>query len=92
MSIDQLWFRHVGNNLEISIIGTGDKATIGNWYAGAANHLEQFRTTDGRMLLDSQVNNLVNAMAGFAPPAAGQTTLPADYRSSLAPVLAANWH
>jgi len=42
-------------------------------------------------LLDSQVQNLVSAMAGFAPPAAGQTTLPANYASSLAPTLAANW-
>jgi hypothetical protein len=30
-------------------------------------------------------------MAGFAPPAAGQTTLPANYQASLATVIAANW-
>jgi hypothetical protein len=42
-------------------------------------------------LIDSNVENLVNAMASFAPPAAGQTTLPTDYQTSLAPVLAANW-
>jgi hypothetical protein len=37
------------------------------------------------------VQNLVQAMASFSPPAMGQTTLPQDYRDSLAPVLAANW-
>jgi hypothetical protein len=30
-------------------------------------------------------------MAAFAPPAAGQTTLPDDYRTALQPVIAANW-
>jgi Ca2+-binding RTX toxin-like protein len=88
---DQLWFRHVGNNLEVSIIGTNDKVTVQNWYTGSANHVEQFRTTDGHLLLDSQVENLVQAMAVFSPPAAGQTTLPQNYQDQLAPVLAANW-
>jgi len=56
------------------------------------NHVEQFKTTDGaKTLLDSNVQNLVNAMASFAPPAAGQTSLPTAYQSSLAPVIAANW-
>ena len=45
----------------------------------------------GIMMLDSQVQNLVNAMAAFAPPAAGQSTLPAAYATALTPVLAANW-
>jgi hypothetical protein len=54
--------------------------------------VEQFKTTDGaKTLLDSNVQNLVNAMASFAPPAAGQTTLPANYQTSLAPVIATNW-
>jgi hypothetical protein len=43
------------------------------------------------MLLGSQVENLVQAMAAFAPPAVGQTTLPQNYRDQLAPVIAANW-
>jgi hypothetical protein len=31
-------------------------------------------------------------MASFTAPASGQTTLPQDYQTSLAPVIAANWH
>ena len=91
VSADQLWFRQAGNNLEVSIIGTDDKLTVSNWYSGSAYHLEQFKTSDGKMLLDSQVQNLVQAMASFSPPAAGQTTLPTDYQSSLNTVIAANW-
>jgi hypothetical protein len=91
VSTDQLWFRHVGNNLQVNIIGTDDTLTISNWYSGNANHIEQFNTADGKRLLDAQVDNRISAMAAFAPPAAGQTTLPQDYQTALAPVLAANW-
>ncbi|HSH96830.1 MAG: calcium-binding protein [Methylophilaceae bacterium] len=91
-SYDQLWFTHTGNNLEITIIGTTDKTIIKDWYTGIANHIEQITTVDGsHTLVDTQVQNLVNAMAGLTPPAAGQTTLPAAYQTQLAPVLAANW-
>ena len=82
----------MSNNLEVSVIGTTDKFTISNWYLRNQYHVEQFKTSGGATLLDSQVQNLVQAMAGFAPPAAGQTTLPANYASSLQPTIAANWH
>ncbi|MEW6292453.1 MAG: calcium-binding protein [Pseudomonadota bacterium] len=88
---DQIWFRRVGNNLESSIIGTSDKLTINNWYLGNQYHVEQFKTADGHTLLDTQVENLVQAMAAFSPPAAGETTLPPAYQTALAPVIAANW-
>ncbi|MDP2821072.1 MAG: calcium-binding protein [Sulfuritalea sp.] len=83
--------RHVGNNLEASIIGTTNKLTVENWYLGSDYHVEQFKTADGKLLLDSQVENLVQAMAAFAPPGAGQTSLPPAYQETLAPVIAANW-
>jgi Ca2+-binding RTX toxin-like protein len=92
IAADQLWFRRVGSNLEVSVIGSADKFSVSNWYSGSAYHVEQFKTSDGKTLLDSQVQNLVDAMAAFSPPAAGQTTLPASYQSSLNTVIAANWH
>jgi len=91
VATDQIWFRHVGNDLEASIIGTSDKLTIKNWYSGAAYRVEQFKTADNHVLLDSKVDTLVQAMAAFAPPAAGQTTLPSNYQTALQPVIAANW-
>jgi Ca2+-binding RTX toxin-like protein len=91
VSREQVWWRKSGSDLEASIIGTTDKVTVVNWYAGQANHIEQFRTTDGKLLLDTQVDRLVNAMAAFAPPAVGQTTLSAAYQSVLNPLIAANW-
>ncbi|MDZ7858763.1 LamG-like jellyroll fold domain-containing protein [Sphaerotilus sp.] len=88
---DQLWFRALGNDLEVSIIGTSDKATVKDWYLGSQHHLEQFTTADGKVLLDSAVDNLVTAMASFSPPAVGQTSLSSTYQASLATVIAANW-
>uniref|UniRef100_UPI003564D89C calcium-binding protein n=1 Tax=Hydrogenophaga sp. TaxID=1904254 RepID=UPI003564D89C len=80
-----------GNNLSVSIIGTNDQFTLTNWYLGSQYHVEQFKTSDGKTLQDSQVQNLVQAMSAFSPPAAGQTTLPANYAADLSPVIAANW-
>jgi Ca2+-binding RTX toxin-like protein len=92
IGIDQLWFRKHGNDLDVSILGTEDVVSIASWYKGSQYHVEQFRTSDGRVLLDSQVQRLVDAMAAFNPPALGQTSLPASYQQQLTPVLAANWH
>jgi Ca2+-binding RTX toxin-like protein len=91
IAVDQLWFAKSGNNLNVSIIGTTDQLTLTNWYLGNQYHVEQFKTSDGKTLLDSQVQNLVSAMAAFSPPAAGQTTLTASQATALAPVIAANW-
>ncbi|MEJ2715014.1 MAG: calcium-binding protein [Acidihalobacter sp.] len=91
IGIDQLWFERSGEDLSVSIIGTDDSATISGWYAGAAYHVERIETADGHVLLDAQVENLVSAMAAFAPPAAGETNMPASYQDDLQPVIAANW-
>ncbi|MNZ13767.1 Bifunctional hemolysin/adenylate cyclase precursor [compost metagenome] len=93
IAIDQLWFSKAAgaNNLEVSVIGTMDKLIVKDWYVGSANHVEQFKTADGKTLLDSQVQNLVDAMAAFAPPAFGETTLSSDYRAALDSVISVNW-
>ena len=91
IAADQVWLQQVGNNLEVSIIGRNDKLVINNWYLGNSYHVERFRTSDGLTLRDDRVQNLVQAMASFSPPATGQTTLPSNYQSSLASVIAANW-
>ena len=91
IAVDQLWFRQVKKDLEVSVIGSNDKFILQDWYKGSAYHVEQFKTADNRLLLDNRVENLVQAMAAFAPPTAGQSTLPQNYQDALAPVIAANW-
>jgi hypothetical protein len=53
--------------------------------------VERFETAHGRVLLESQVDQLVQAMAAFAPPSMSQGTLPPQYQQALEPVIAANW-
>ena len=91
IATNQLWFKNVGNDLEISLIGTADKATVQNWYVDRQYQIEQIKVS-GKTLLNTDVERLVHAMAAFAPPASGQTTLPTAYQTALAPVIAANWH
>ncbi|WP_322522210.1 calcium-binding protein [Guyparkeria halophila] len=88
---DQLWFEQSGDDLAVGIIGTDDSATISGWYLGEAHHVEQIQTADGYTLLDSQVDNLVSAMASFAPPSAGETVLSTAYRDALQPTISASW-
>jgi len=90
---DQLWFRQLNssNDLEVSVMGTTDAFVVKDWFAGSANHVEKFVASDGKVLLDSQVQNLVSAMASFAPPTFFQTTLTDSAYSGLAPVLATSW-
>ena len=87
----QIWFQRSGDNLELSLIGTNDKLTLQNWYSNSTYRVRGFDLGNGKTLLENQVDNLVSAMAAFSPPAAGQTSLPANYQATLDPVIAANW-
>lgn len=87
---DQLWFARSGDDLLVQIIGTADSVTVKDWYLGSAHHVEQIKAAGGsNVLLDSQVQNLVNAMAGLALPTT--TTLSQTYHNQLDSVIAANW-
>jgi len=88
---DQLWLRRVGKNLELSVIGTADSLTINGWYASPSKQIESFHLSDGQALQAGRVQQLVDAMAAFAPPSAGQTSLPQPYQTALQPVIAPNW-
>ena len=93
---DQLWFKHSANDLVVSVIGTTDQVTIKDWYVSGASTLNTASAIEsisagGKVLSHTKVEALVNAMAAFTAPAAGQTTLPSTYQSSLNTVIAANW-
>jgi len=88
---EQLWFSRVGNDLEVRIIGTTDKASINNWYLSTVNQLEEIRTVTGDVLLSSQVQNLVTAMSSFSPPPVGTTTLDSGTYASVLNAIAASW-
>lgn len=88
---NQLWFSRVGNNLLVRVVGTSDRVSVQNWYLGGDYQTEEFQTSDGYILLNTQVEQLVQAMSAFSPPPSGEWTLPDSYRQELDPVIAANW-
>jgi Ca2+-binding RTX toxin-like protein len=92
VSYDQLWFGHIGNDLDINGIGSADAVINKSWYSGSDNHVEQIRSGDGKVLVDANLNALVQAMSTMTAPVAGQTVLPPATQAQLAPVLAANWN
>jgi hypothetical protein len=88
---NQLWFDRVdnsgtistsGNNLRIDIMGSTTLLTINGWYIGGSSTYEQlseFQVSDSGLKLDSQLANLVSAMATFETNyAAGHGGTPFD--------------
>ena len=65
--------------------------SVNRWYSDSAYHIEQIKVSDGKVLLDSQVDALVSAMALFPLPPDGHATLPFVYQAALIPVISANW-
>jgi Ca2+-binding RTX toxin-like protein len=53
------------NDLRLAIPGSSDQITVQNWYTGSANRTETIQAGNGQTLLSTQVNQLIQAMAGF---------------------------
>lgn len=88
---DQVWFRQVSDDLEVSVIGTEDKITVDDWYAGDAHRVATLEAGDGAELSASNVQALVDAMAAFSPPALGETELSQALHNELDVVIAGAW-
>ena len=60
-----LIFTKDGSNLNISVCGTNDLLTIKSWYSNTSYQIEEFKEEDGRVLRNTQVEQLIKAMADF---------------------------
>lgn len=90
-----LWFLQSGNDLKIDILGTNTSVTATGWFSGSANQFQEISA--GGLNLDSQVSQLVQAMAiysasnpGFDPTSPGNTVAPND--AGLRNAIGAAWH
>jgi hypothetical protein len=90
-----LWFLQSGNNLQIDVIGTNNQATLDGWFNSGNQASEAF--TAGGLRLDSQISQLVQAMAaysgsyaGFDPTTSTLHQIPND--TALQNTVAAAWH
>ena len=89
---NQLWFKRTGNDLEIDILGTQDKAFIQDWFVGSSNRVEKITAADsGKSLSVSKVNNLVNAMASFQIDPSASSTLPSNTPAAITKLVASSW-
>ncbi|NWD49213.1 S8 family serine peptidase [Pseudomonas gingeri] len=91
ISPERLWFQHHGQDLQISVIGSQQEVTLHNWYASTPERPRDIMIGTQHRLLGGDVENLVQAMAAFAPAAPATMTFSAAEQQSLQPVLAANW-
>jgi Ca2+-binding RTX toxin-like protein len=96
VSNQNLWFEQKGNDLQIDLMGTQGHITIAGWYGSDPSaRVQSIQVADGSKL-DSQMNQLVSAMAAYSAihpgfdPTAPQTLMPTD--SQLQTAIGAAWH
>ena len=91
--LDLVFSRQV-NDLRIAVHGTTDSITIQNWYTNpTAGQVETIQAGSGEVLLNTQVDQLIQAMATFTQ----QSGLTWDQAIEQQPgqvqtIIAANWH
>jgi Ca2+-binding RTX toxin-like protein len=80
------------SNLRVAIHGSDDRVDISAWYASPANQIEVFRAGDGRQLLSAQVEQLIQAMAGYSAQNGLSWDQAVDQRpQEVEAILAAHW-
>lgn len=89
---DQLWFQHQEQDLKISVINSKQEVILHNWYASTPERPGDIIAGDQHHLFAMDVENLVQAMAAFAPPTSATAMFNDVELQRLQPVLAANWH
>jgi hypothetical protein len=92
---DSLWFARSGNDLKIDLLGTSTQVDVSGWFNGSSNQLQEI--TAGGLKIDSQISQLVQAMAtysaanpGFDPTSSGLSAIPND--ANLQASVGAAWH
>lgn len=85
-----LWFEKSGYHLLIGLVGTEDRVTVSNWYYGNSYSIDTIEA-GGYAVAETQVAQMVQALAAVGAPAGVNGQWTEEQRESLAPVLAAHW-
>jgi len=91
ISHDNIWLSQQGSDLEITLAGTDDKVTIRRWYDDADKYEVEQIEVGGSVLLNTQVDQLVSAMASYNVPSGAGNVIPQDTKDALQSVVAASW-
>jgi Ca2+-binding RTX toxin-like protein len=87
-----LVLERIVNDLRIAIHGSSDQVTIQNWYNGTANQTEVIQAGNGQQLINTQVDQLIQAMASFGVESGLTWDQAIDQRpQDVQLILAANW-
>ena len=69
IALADLWWSRQGQDLQIDLLGqSDDRVTIKDWYLQPDKQIEQVQYGDGQILNQTQIQALVDAMAGLTPP------------------------
>ncbi|MDH5336384.1 MAG: putative Ig domain-containing protein [Nitrospira sp.] len=80
------------NDLRLAIHGSADQVTVKDWYLGRTNHIEAIQAGNGEILLSTQVDQLIQAMAAFSQQSGLTWDQAIDQRpQDVQTVLAASW-
>jgi Ca2+-binding RTX toxin-like protein/pimeloyl-ACP methyl ester carboxylesterase len=92
INYDSLWFWQAGDDLKVGVRNTSDWVTIEDWYLNSNQKIESFvSVSDDHVLLESQIQQLVQAMAGFNPETQGNLNVPQENVDNVQSVIAAAW-
>ena len=88
-----LVFSKSGSNLVVKIHGDAASATVSSWNSGSAYQTQQIGSADGFQLLNSQVDQLIQAMASFCADRGGITWDQAidQYAGDVQTIISAYW-
>ena len=79
--------------MEITRTSSTDKITVKDWYLSSLNQVVSISLNDGAQLVNTQVDQLIQAMATFSADNGGITWEQAilDRPTDVQAILAANW-
>ena len=90
ISFEDLWFNRSGNHLLITQAGTNNQANIRDWYSSKNYQLNSIET-NADVLLNTQVDLLVSAMASYDVPLGAGNVIPQDTKEALSVTLSETW-
>ncbi|MNH50190.1 Bifunctional hemolysin/adenylate cyclase precursor [compost metagenome] len=91
--LSNLVFSYSGNDLKIAINGTDSDITVSSWNNNSAYQIETLQASDGSTLMNTQVTQLIQAMASFSSDNNGMSWSQAlqDRPGDVQAILAQHW-
>ncbi|MFV1873328.1 MAG: Ig-like domain-containing protein [Oleiphilus sp.] len=90
MEKEDIWFSQEGDDLLIEQLGTEDQIRVSDWFSSSRYEIE--RVEIGSEFIDnSEINQLVSAMASFGAPSGGAITLTSEEQEQVNASITAAW-